>query len=77
MMLEMHFDGPMTDDEFTVFEQQLPLMSDDDVAGYLAFFELLSLEGTTFSDGCARCVFQAENGARAAALARAELSRRP
>lgn len=76
MTLEMHFDGPMTDDEFTVFEQQLPDMSDDDDAGYLAFFELLSLEGTMFSDGCAVCVFQAENGSRAAHLARAELHRR-
>lgn len=77
MTLEMHFDGPMTDDEFTFIEQQLPYMSDDDVADYLDFLELLSLEGTMFGDGCAGCVFQAENGARAAALARAERSRRP
>ncbi len=77
MTLEMHFDGPMTDDEFEVFEQQLLNMTDDEVAGHLDFLELLSLEGAMFSDGCAGCVFQAENGARAAALARAEFDRRP
>ncbi len=76
MTLEMHFDGPMTDDEFEFIKQQLPYMSDDDVADYVGFLELLLLEGTMFSDRCVGCVFQAENGARAAALARAERDRR-
>ncbi len=76
MILQMHLDGPMTDDEFKVFQQQLAHMSDDDVADWLSFFELVSLEGAMFSGGCVGCVFQAENGSRAAELARDELRRR-
>jgi hypothetical protein len=76
-MAEMHLDRPITDEEFWCLEQQVHHMSDEDLARYLQFLELLSLEGARFGDGCAGCMHQEQNGARAAALVRAELSRRP
>lgn len=76
MTLEMHLDGPLSDEDFTALEQELPEMPDQDVANFFAFFEQMWLEGTMFGDGCAECVFQAANGSRAAGLARAELDRR-
>lgn len=76
MTLEMHLDGPLSDENFKALEQGLPEMTDQDVANFLAFFEQLWLEGAMFGDGCAECVFQVVNGSRAAGLAQAELDPR-
>lgn len=76
MTLEMHLDEPLSDEDFIALEQQLPEMTEQDVADHLAFFKQLMLEGAMFGDGCAGCVFQAANGSRAAGLARADLNRR-
>ena len=74
---EFHLDGPMTEEQFLELERDRGDQTSSQLGGSLAFFERIELEGTLFSDGCAGCVFQAENGTRAAALSRAELSRRP
>jgi hypothetical protein len=74
---EFHLDRPMCDEQFLELGRDLAGQTKKQLASSLAFFELLELEGTMFGDGCAGCVFQAENGSRAADLARAELHRRP
>lgn len=73
---EFHLDGPMTEEQFLELERDLSNQTRSQLDGSLAFFERIEFEGTLFSDGCAGCVFQAQNGANAAALARAEFDRR-
>ena len=73
---EFHLDEPMTEEQFLELERDLSDQTRSQLGGSRAFFERIELEGTLFSDGCAGCVFQAQNGARAAALARAEFDRR-
>jgi hypothetical protein len=73
---KFHLDGPLTEERFRELGRDLADQTKSELDGSLAFFERIELDGTLFSDGCAGCVFQAENGARAAALARAELSHR-
>lgn len=73
---EFHLDGPLTEEQFRELGRDLANQTKSQLDGSLAFFERIELEGRLFSAGCAGCVFQAENGARAAALARAELSHR-
>ncbi len=72
-----HLDGPMSDEQFLELARDLARQTKEQLEGCLAYFERIELEGTLFSDGCAGCVYQAENGSSAAGLARAELGRRP
>jgi hypothetical protein len=74
--MQFHLDQEMSEADFAQFEEELRQASRLEIEEVLAVCEGIVLEAAMFRDECHGCVHQADNGPRAAELAKVEQARR-